>query len=60
MNLEEARKRFPGERLWQCEGCGYTASYGSREPPGPTRCYCGGLIRPLDKATEQPGEDPKR
>lgn len=35
----EARAKYPGEKLWQCDGCGHCASYGSAEPPGPTACH---------------------
>lgn len=44
--LDEARRRYPGERVWQCDRCGYAASFGSHEPPAATvHLGCGGLIR---------------
>lgn len=46
-----ARQRFPGERIWQCDGCGHAAPFGSAEPLGPTKCTdCGGTVRPCDSA----------
>lgn len=49
--LAKARERFQDEPLFQCNGCGHCAPYGTRVPPMPQmpqKCgTCGGEIWPV-------------